>query len=124
MIVSGLCLIHCIATPFIFVAQTCTRTCCAETPVWWKIIDYSFLAISFAAVWYSAKETSKSWLKVILWINWLLLGTVLIFEEAAIEMFFDKIVLVPAFTLIGLHLYNRITIKKSSKSECDADCCS
>ena len=124
MLVSGLCLIHCIATPFVFVAQTCTRTCCAETPIWWKTIDYIFLAVSFAAVWFSAKETSKSWLKIVLWINWVLLATVLIFEEAAIEIFFDKIVLVPAFTLIGLHFYNRIIINKTSKAECDAACCS
>ena len=124
MLVSGLCLIHCIATPFIFIAQTCTRTCCAETPVWWKTMDYIFLVVSLAAVWFSAKETSKSWLKIILWINWVLLALVLIFEETAIEIFFDKIVLVPAFSLIGLHFYNRININKTTKAECDAACCS
>ena len=37
-----LCLVHCIATPFIFITQACTASCCAESPIWWQSIDYVF----------------------------------------------------------------------------------
>jgi|GEM_PF-3179353 len=39
---SGLCLMHCLATPFLFIAKACTATCCADTPSWWQLIDYLF----------------------------------------------------------------------------------
>lgn len=40
-IISGsLCLVHCVATPFLFIARACTDTCCSSTPVWWQLVDY------------------------------------------------------------------------------------
>ncbi|MFK7796305.1 MAG: MerC domain-containing protein [Aureispira sp.] len=41
---STLCLIHCLITPFIFVAQTCSRTCCSDAPIWWRMIDVVFFS--------------------------------------------------------------------------------
>lgn len=126
MAVSALCFIHCIATPFIFAAQTCTRSCCAETPFWWRTIDYVFLAISFIAIWFSTRNTIKNWLKIILWINWGVLSLVLIFEDIAIELLFERIVLVPAISLIVFHSYNKIYAYKQQKGEeqCSNTCCS
>ena len=48
IIASTLCMIHCIGTPFIFIAKACSATCCSEAPLWWVIIDYIFLFISFS----------------------------------------------------------------------------
>ena len=31
---SALCMIHCIATPFFFVATACTATCCSAAPLY------------------------------------------------------------------------------------------
>lgn len=126
ILISSSCLIHCIATPFIFVAQTCTRACCAETPLWWRTIDYVFLAVSFAAIWFSTRGNTKNWLKAILWINWGALSLVLLFEELAIELFFERVVLVPAITLIGFHLFNKFYRTKQQKEtdSCSASCCS
>jgi len=52
-IASTLCLIHCLATPFVFIAQSCTLTCCNGVPMWWGSIDYIFLIISFFTVYRS-----------------------------------------------------------------------
>ena len=50
ILASTLCLIHCVASPFLFIAQTCSTTCCKATPIWWKTIDYLFSIISFFAI--------------------------------------------------------------------------
>ena len=34
---SSLCLVHCVATPFIFVVQSCAASCCASAPAWWSL---------------------------------------------------------------------------------------
>ena len=63
---SSLCLIHCIATPFIFIAQSSVAICChEETPFWWKSIDYVFLVISFFAIFWSVKTTTNDFIKVV-----------------------------------------------------------
>jgi len=49
---SGLCLIHCLATPFLFIAKSCSHTCCAASPTWWGTIDFIFLVISFIAIYF------------------------------------------------------------------------
>ena len=67
---STLCLIHCIATPFIFISQACTMSCCADAPIWWQSIDYIFLIISFFAIYRSTKTSTKLEIKIALWLTW------------------------------------------------------
>ena len=55
VLASTLCTIHCLVTPFIFLASTCARDCCNGAPTWWLWIDYGFLIISFFAVYQSTK---------------------------------------------------------------------
>ena len=80
---STLCLIHCVATPFVFIAQSCTKTCCSATPVWWQSVDYLFLGISFLAIKKSTKETSSNWMKPALWLSWGLLLLIILNESTA-----------------------------------------
>ena len=47
---SLLCMIHCLATPFLFFIKSSASLCCSETPVWWKSLDYLFLTVGFFAV--------------------------------------------------------------------------
>lgn len=118
ILISSLCFVHCLATPFIFIAQTCSKTCCAEAPVWWQAIDYIFLAVSFLAIWFSVKNSKKQWIKAALWINLIFLAAVLFFEEKATELFFEHIIFVPALTLIALHFYNKMfCCRKSNYNE-------
>jgi hypothetical protein len=103
---SSLCLVHCIVTPILFAIQPIA----AQTegaPIWWKSLDYIFLIISFFAVLWSAKNTSKTWMKYALWISWLLLTLAIVNEKLELFHLGELVVYIPAVSLIGLHLYNR-----------------
>jgi len=52
---SGLCMMHCIITPFLFAALA--TTCSEVGPLWWKMVDFVFLVITFIAIRYTAKST-------------------------------------------------------------------
>ena len=103
---SGLCLIHCIATPFIFVAHTCSASC-SGAPTWWSIVDYVFIAVSFLAIYWSVQTTSKDWVKYSLWASWAILLFVIINERLELISLMEQAIYVPALSLITLHLYNQ-----------------
>ena len=118
-IASTLCLIHCIATPVIFIAQSCSISCASGSPVWWRSIDYFFLTISFFSVYYSTQKTSKNWIKPALWLSFICLFIVVINEKISLFYMNDNFIYIPAVSLIILHLYNRKYCK------CDTNkCCS
>ena len=103
---SALCMLHCIATPFIFIAQTCSVSCCSAAPEWWQWIDYLFLIISLSAIWQSTKTTSSFIIRPLLWITWLMLFTVTVNEKIGIVYLPKIVTYIVAFTLIGLHIFN------------------
>lgn len=103
---SGMCLIHCISTPFIFALQPLALADEAA-PSWWKSLDYIFLAISFLAVYWSANNTPKRWLQYALWICWAALTFAILDEKMELFHLGEISVYFPALGLIGLHLYNR-----------------
>ena len=103
---SALCLVHCIATPFLFIAMTCTDTCCESSPVWWQWLDYFFLIISFFAVYRAAKTTTKPWMKYTMWISWVLLFLTILNEKLQWISLFESAFYFPAMALVALHLYN------------------
>jgi len=106
---SGICLIHCLATPLIFVAQACSSTSssCDSSPLWWSMIDYIFLVISFVAIHYSTKNTSAKWMPTVLYLSWGLLALVLLNERFSFVPIPHAVIYLPAFSLVVLHLYNR-----------------
>ena len=67
---SGLCILHCLATPFFFIASACSLSCCSNTPLWWQMMDYLFLGISFFAIKYATKSSSEDWVVQGLWVSW------------------------------------------------------
>tara|TARA_B100001113_G_C20780420_1_gene479243 strand:+ start:140 stop:553 length:414 start_codon:yes stop_codon:yes gene_type:complete len=103
---SGLCMIHCIATPFVFFAATCSATCCTATPLWWQWIDYFFLVVSFIAVIYSTKSSDSKLIKYALWISWTGLFFFILNEKFIWFYFPVNSKFIPALLLIGFHLYN------------------
>lgn len=103
---SCLCLIHCLATPFLFIAKACSATCCSDTPQWWQLIDYLFLIISFFAIYYAVKKSSKKSLNYGLWISWGVLCCVIINETLGFILLPEWVIYIPAFSIILLHLYN------------------
>jgi len=119
-IASGLCALHCIATPFLFIAQSCsTKTsCCESGPTWWSAIDYIFIVITFFAVYQSGLNSSKSWMKYALMTLWLLLSLLVLNGKFNVLAISDGWKYTMAFSLISLHLYNL----KYCKCE-DEACC-
>ena len=104
---STFCLVHCIATPFIFIAQSTALNCCEGAPVWWRFMDYFFLVISFIAVYKSTQNTFKSWVKPALWGSWFFLFAIIMNEKMAWFALNEKLIYFPAIALISLHLYNK-----------------
>ena len=105
---SALCVAHCLATPFLFVAQSCSATACCESgPTWWSAIDYVFIAVTFFAVFFSARNTSKPWMKCALYSSWGVLTLLILNEKAPVVPLPEILKYISAFSLVGLHLYNR-----------------
>ena len=105
---SGLCIIHCIATPILFIAQTCsaTKACCVDSPMWWSAIDYIFIVITFFAVYQSGRNSSKNWVKYALMANWTLLTLLIVNQGLELVSISDNYKYAAALGLIGLHIYN------------------
>lgn len=104
---SALCMVHCIATPLLFIAQTHTVTSSSTIPIWWKWMDYLFLAISFFAVYRSSQTTSNNTIKNALWVSWGSLTIIILNEKVELFHLPEFITYVIASILIFLHLYNR-----------------
>ncbi len=114
---STLCIVHCTVTPFIFVAQTCTASCCEHAPGWWQTLDYAFVVISFFAVLTSVKNDTKSWLRKAFWGSWFVFVLILINNNVNIITIPTVVKHIPSGLLIVLHLYNR------KYCNCEGDMC-
>jgi len=116
--ISGLCMVHCLSTPVFFIASACTSACCNLAPAWWQALDYFFLVISFFAVFQATKGSTNSWISSGLWISWLALSFFIINMKFVWIDVHANIKFIPAFFLIGLHLYNM------KYCQCDTnECC-
>lgn len=117
ILASSLCLVHCLATPFIFVAKACSETCSSDAPFWWQAIDYVFLAIAFIAIYNTTKNLEKSWMNLAFWGSWLTLGLLVLNESFEVLTLPQHSVYIPAAAIIILHFYN-IKIRKCSNLNC------
>ena len=106
IIAGSLCTIHCIATPFLFIAKACSAACCADAPVWWVMIDYLFLFISFFAIFFINKSLSIKWLKASFWGSWTLLLFSILDHSFGIYYLPNNFIYLPSFLIIVLHVYN------------------
>ena len=116
-IASILCLIHCIATPFIFITQACTMSCCAGAPTWWQSIDYVFVVISFFAILRSTQTSSNKTIKIALWITWFLFFISIMNKAVQLLYINQNFTYATGITLALLHLYNL------KYCQCDNDKC-
>ena len=120
MLSSTLCIIHCLATPFLFMAVPASSAHHHGSPEWWGLIDILFLGISFIAVYMSVKQSTVRWMKISLIACWLLLSCFIFNERLeGIEFPFDMVYF-PAFGLVVLHLVNRRQCRCHTES-CEND---
>ncbi|WP_321827484.1 MerC domain-containing protein [Maribacter dokdonensis] len=115
---SSLCLVHCIATPFLFLAQVSAATFYSGPPVWWKSLDYVFLVISFLAIFWSTKNTTLKWMKPMLWLSWSVLAAIILNEKLELFPIPEFAIYIPALALVILHLYNRNHCKCATDNCC------
>lgn len=104
---SSLCLVHCIATPFLFVVHAGVVSAGEVRPSWWGLLDFVFLTISLFAIIWTNKTTTKQWVGKALWISWLLLAFVVLNEKFSLFPLMEEVVYIPTTGLIFFHLYNR-----------------
>ena len=105
-IASMLCLVHCLATPFIFITQACTMSCCAGAPTWWQSIDYIFIVISFFAILRSTQTSSNKIIKIALWTTWFLFFISIINKIIGLFYMNPNFTYATGIILASLHLYN------------------
>ena len=117
IIASTLCMIHCIATPFLFLAKSCSSACCESSPSWWSSLDFLFLFVSFFAIYQSSKNSSKIWMKYTMWSTWAFLLAIVLNENIHLFSLTEYVIYFPAITLIVLHVYNL------KYCQCKADKC-
>lgn len=101
-----LCIIHCIATPFVFIAYTHSNIQQIVYPIWWKNLDFIFLIISFFMVYFSTQTTSKSFMKYFFWLSWLLLSVTIINEKMGLLSVPEYMTYGSAALLTIIHLCN------------------
>ncbi|MEL6811349.1 MAG: MerC domain-containing protein [Bacteroidota bacterium] len=116
---STLCLAHCLATPFLFAAHAGHVHGHHSHPLWWGLLDILFIGISFMAVYWSAKNTLRSWMRYALWLSWGGLAFVIINEKLGIIALEEAVIYIPSILLAGLHLFNKKYCRCTSE-----DCCS
>ena len=118
IISSTLCMIHCIGTPFIFIAKSCSATCCSDAPTWWLMIDYLFLIIAFFAIFHTTNSSTSQWLKILFWTTW----TILLFSIAdhtfSYYIFPKNFSYFPGICIVALHFYN-LKINKCENKDCE-----
>jgi len=117
ILASGLCMIHCLATPFIFFVKTCSVTCCSDAPVWWKWIDWFFLIVSLCVIFQITKQKGRTWIKYAMWITWVSLLIVIVNEQIGLFFLFDNAIFFPGLALVALHLYNLGSRKRKKQLE-------
>ena len=103
---SGLCLIHCIATPILFLSQASLISISNEMLFLWQSLNFLFLAISFIAIYYSVQNSSNLYVKILFFLNWLILSTLILIELFEILSIAEFYTYIAAISLSILHLYN------------------
>ena len=100
---STLCVIHCFATPFLFITQSYILV----VPGWWQALNYIFLTLSFFAVYKTSQNSSNQIVKTLLFVFWGILASLLISEEFELFHLPEFITYLTGLTLAGLHIYNK-----------------
>ena len=115
---SGLCMLHCFATPFLFLSQSSLIFISVDFTLTWFILNYFFLFISFIAIYHSVKNSTNRFIRIFLYLFWLVLSGLIINESLEIFSIPEAATYFSASSLICLHIYNLRYCRCD-----DEDCC-
>lgn len=107
IIASFICLVHCIATPFLFMAKVYSNKLVETTSLLWSSLDYVFLIIALYAVVQSVRLSGNKIISYGLSISWLLLLLVILNEKFGWFLLAEEMIYLPTIGLIAFHIYNR-----------------
>ncbi len=114
-VTSSLCLVHCMAIPFLFLFQTFIdfniNALINNKTIffYWEVLDYVFLIIAFGAVYHSTKRMEKI-IKYLMWAMWACLSIGIFFEKLGVHKAIYLMYL-SSLSLIILHTYGLILWK-------------
>ena len=117
VISSTLCMIHCFATPFLFLSQTSLIFMTVDLTISWYIINFIFLIASFIAIYYSVKNSFNKFIKIFLYFFWTILTGLIINETMGFLSIPETATYLSAFSLICLHIYN-LNFCRCDNDEC------
>ena len=117
ILASGLCLVHCLLTPFVFVAHSGITMIGDGQAFWWKSLDLIFLVLSYFAIRRSIKTTSKPSIKYAFWASWLFLVGIIINEKLEVIPLPEEMIYIGSLSLVILHFYNL------KYCQCEKECC-
>ncbi len=104
---SSLCVAHCFATPFLFLTQAQTSLVeLSSVPLWWQLLNYVFIIVSFFAVKRTVKNSSNDLVKSLLWVSWVVLTALILNEEFEIMHMPELLTYFAGISLATLHVYN------------------
>ena len=104
---SSLCVAHCFATTFLFLTQAQTSLVeLSSVPLWWQLLNYVFIIVSFFAVKRTVKNSSNELVKSLLWLSWVLLSVLILNEEFEIMHMPELLTYFAGISLASLHIYN------------------
>ncbi len=120
--VSSLCLIHCVLTPFVFVAKPILDGVGVhsghEHTGWWGMLDPVFLTLSLLAVWYAAYHTPFLKIRLLFWAFWIVFATGLLLEMNASPIG-EWLMYAGSIALATTHVFNYRYCKACSNNRCD-----
>ena len=120
-IASFLCMVHCILTPFVIVALQAYAVNGHEiNTFWWQNLDFILLLISLISVAYSAKNSSKRFMKIALWTCWAILSILILNEKFHLLSFPELGTYISSLSLAGFHVYN-LKYCQCASCECSHD---
>ena len=114
---STLCMMHCFATPFLFLSQTSLIFMRVDLTISWYMINFIFLIVSFIAIYYSVKNSSNKFIKIFLYFFWSILTGLIINETMGFLSIPETATYLSAFSLICLHIYN-LNFCRCDNDEC------
>jgi hypothetical protein len=117
MVGSALCIIHCLATPFLLVFLAASPYSQVGNYYWWTMLDVVFLGVSVLAVWITIQRTAFRWIKIGMVVSLLLLAFFIFNERLEGIEFPVDMVYFPAVALVILHIINL------RKCRCETACC-
>lgn len=115
---SVLCMLHCMVSPILFMSQTQAVNISIEIPFLWQSVNYIFLFISMIAVYFSIKNSTKLFVKILLAISWLSLSFLIINEGLEGFHFPEIFTYISASLLSIFHIYNLKYCTCNEEDEC------